>query len=79
MAQSTNGNRNIWKMYRFFEERNVHLFKIVKKKPSTAKETIVVKIFNTIKEYSLCNGRLETLLDGKNPFIEGSGDKHINY
>lgn len=63
----------------FFEKRNVNLFKIVKKKTSTAKKTIVVKNFNTIKEYSLCNGRLEMLLDGKNPFIEGSGDKHINY
>lgn len=30
------------KMYRFFEERNVNLLKIVKKKTSTAKETIVV-------------------------------------
>lgn len=49
-----------------------------KKKQVQPKKTIVVKNFNTIKEYSLCNGRLEMLLDGKNPFIEGSGDKHIN-
>lgn len=69
------------KMYRFFEERNVNLLKIVKKKKNkySQRNYSCLKNFNITKEYSLCNGRLETLLDRKIPFIEGSGDKHINY
>lgn len=48
------------------------LFKVVDK-TSAAKEAIIIKNTNAIKEYSFGNVRLEPLLDGKSPFMEGWG------